>query len=341
MISLKDYNTFLSTQAKNCHALTQAGIIRFKSLKFIYFAYYFLSIIFPLFLKRTSVRKNDKIAICWSKRHSHVIDFHKSDGYFLNKKIGFVDIIKLDFSSRVDVFRLVIKNGGHELPFTERFIYTAEYFCLKSVVSEYSELSIAGHFDRFTIALAFLAKLEDKKITVFQHGAFGHIKGLTSLCVDKFYYLYPSSIPFIQQYFLCDDLELTPVKEGDFERIEHGLELPDCILFIGQDLNPNFNEMILNTLVSCCEKEKVYFLKHPRDKNEYKNGIVISDCIRNPSLVVTRYSTLGFNYERLGHKVIYVDMDNVFVDFLSHNENVISFGDLENKISQVNLNNAN
>ncbi|ENP8354934.1 hypothetical protein KIP00_03180 [Vibrio sp. B513a] len=341
MISLKGYNSFLSAQGNNCDALTQAGIIRFKSLKFVYFIYYFFSMIFPFFFKRKIVKKNTKIAVCWSKRHSHVIDFQDSDSFFLNRKVDFVDILNLDFLTRVDVFRFVLKTRKHELKFMERFIYTVEFFCLKNIVSDYAEISIAGHFDRFTISLIFLSKSEEKKVTVFQHGAFGNIEGLTPLFVDKFYYLYPSSIPFIQKYFLCDDLEQSPVKEKDFDRIEHGLDLPDSILFIGQDINPHFNEMILNTLVGCYGKEQVYFLKHPRDRNVYKNGILISDCIRNPSLIVTRYSTLGFNYERLGHKVIYVDMDNVFVDFLNHNKNVISFDDLEKKISRVQLNNAN
>lgn len=337
MISLKDYNSFLSTQAKNCNALTQARMTRFKSLKFIYFIYYFLSIIIPLFLKKTAAGNNDKIAICWSRRHSRVIDFHASDSYFINRKLDVCDIMRLGLSSRVDVFRLVMKTRGHELHFMERFIYTVEYFCLRNIVSEHLEISIAGHFDRFTVSLTFLAKSEGKKITVFQHGALGQIRGLAPLCVDKFYYLYPSSVPFIMQYFLCEDLELSPVKEEDFSRIEHGLECPDSILFIGQDLNPHFNEMILNTLVGCYEREQVYFLKHPRDKKEYNIGVIISECISNPSLVVTRYSTLGFNYERLGYKVIYVDMDNISVDFLEKNNNVTSFSELEAKLSQVDL----
>ncbi|ENC7031976.1 hypothetical protein ABK020_002050 [Vibrio cholerae] len=293
--------------------------------------YYLLIVALSKLIIRKKKYKGEKsISITWSKTHENRIGSLTESSHVENQrqvKLGKCIPFKSLFFIQQDI------SLGHILmtsyrcstgvqSFAFNFVSLAEYNFISSIIgNEVSSVCIAGHFDRYSYTINQVCQEKCIRLTVCQHGAMPRLCGLPKFVVDTTYLLYDVSKSYFERIFDCKNYLVVNDNYKDFKKINSGRRLPnDTVVFVGQQSNPKLNERIINLLI--LSDNAVCHIKHPLDDNNYnvsdeKRYFETDEFPSNPTLVVSRYSTLAYNYYLAGFEVVFVTDDRVDVDFIS------------------------
>ena len=296
---------------------------------FVLFVLYGLKIVGSIIFFRSKVYQTNKsILISWAPRHTTILGVNLPDRQIHNlvdlasMKIRYIEcpILSLDF------YRLWFSmfKSYKRRSIMYAFIYSVDVFSLTRMTRNYDCISIAGHYDRLSLIIQAIAKTENKKIDIYQHGVLFSDKRISFLYCTSFYYLFESSIPFfLKNYFSDNSPSLRKQKKKHINLLNTGLA-EKTIGYISQNDTFMENIELVNLLTVAFPKIKIFVYPHPNEKKDYKIFFLknkkISICKEKykNSIYVTRYSTLGLELFEQGERVVFYNKKNLRLDFFDH-----------------------
>ncbi|TCP27958.1 hypothetical protein EV195_101117 [Tenacibaculum skagerrakense] len=330
-----------------------------KRLKFNVLLFMFSVLVFFLSFIKRNRRKNGVIGISWNPLHVKKIKK-------VNNSIEVLDISNnnlfsfnnLLFLSNVNFFKVFINalklkdytKSKHNYNSFFYKIYVIIFLdALKKHTEKVNEIFISGHFDRLTTIVNEVCLLNNIKLNIIQHGSIQIFKNKlipNKIVLGDIYYSYDFSKPFFETFLNIEkDVSFYKVPTENNLKLYNHDKLPSgkkIIVFGCQDAKPYHNVTIINFLVKKYKDCLIYVIPHPRENmsfysKKYKsfaNVIVSKDKPENIVLFISRFSTLGIEYEERGIKTVFINLDKVNMDFFSSNKYEVfkSLKDFESEV---------
>jgi hypothetical protein len=321
---------YLNEQKELNNYLLRIGATKFNQSKvFLLAAYYILTLlwlkIFRFKYKLLKVNDED-VFVSWSPIHysfleklSKIINVNFNNviiiqRYFSFKQLG---MVRNDFSL-MDLLVNSYSCSKSVADFLCNIVHLVEFDCLKALLgSNVRNIYISGHFDRFTMTVSHVNKSNNAKLSVCQHGVLSRMRGMPIISVDHVYLQYEISKKYFSYVYDCKSFSVINGLNSDSEKILNGIKIDEStVVFVGQVPRVELNEDIIANIISL--GFKVCHIKHPLDSFEYVGFVnyeEVNDFPSNPKYVVSRFSTLAYNYHLLGSTVIFITDEELDVDF--------------------------
>lgn len=333
MLKNSDIEKICSNYCENLEIFQKNNRTSINSYNVIYlYTVHIVSFIFSIFVDK--YKSSKLLYLSWSKTHTSKLKIFNDPIVELN--FSKIDLIKcrvysnIKLTDIVNTFKIV---QTLRYPFYLKMLFVFEYNLVLNITKNTKEIYIAGHFDRLVLLISLIAKLENKKLNIVQHGALELIDGLPKIYVSKVYYMYDFSIAYFERYYLAIDKNILYINEPKL--LSDNLNFKLCkfqkhtIALITQPDKVEYNIKILTFLIKNYKNSNISIIVHPRDNKKYykkflsQNVFIGRSFCLDYSCVITRYSTLGVNFHKKGIKTIFINLDNVTMDFFESGEYIV------------------
>lgn len=298
----------------------------------------------------------DSMFIVWSPLHRKrakdllekftIVEFNRLS--FSKKQIGLFATISLrEFSlllstiKKSDVTHL--KNSSLYLTdnLHNRIMFVIDFLALRNLMLGADNVLMAGQGDRPSVIISRICRKNDIHLTMLQHGAIGKREKWIHLRTNRFFYLYPFSRAYAKHLIhITEDTELhhLPKKASslDLKEFKDG-KFARNLAYATSPADSEKDVAILEKIKSRLERNKINLLiyPHPLEKESYYEHLAENQSVfvtrerhKNVEHLISRYSTLGLDYYEQGIAPIFLNFENLQIDFLAE-KTFLVFHDLE------------
>ncbi len=325
-------------------AIDLHGVIEKRSKIVFLTIVYAAGIVFKLVLAKLIFKKyfpvtsKPRIGLNWSRFAGRLRDFDSEieiyDYYYSQFSLQQIELFKgVTLSS---IFKLFLATKCSKLDQNSyrdnifyKFACCAEFRMYQKLIHELQpqQVVVAGLNDRHTFYLSEICRQNSISYTLVQHGCLFAINNPKLCSVDEFVYCYEFSLPFLKHYISeVERVKLTylPIQPKSLSMVTQEDGIPS-IAFACMPTNPQANISLIDELLETInERYRIIVYPHPREslniyqKSYSKNDRVMisQDKYKNVELVVTRISTIGIDFDRIGLPVVFVNLERSNTDYL-------------------------
>lgn len=310
----------------------------YKKLKFNIFVLVLLSYILInklYFLKKEKVVDGD-LGIVWNKLHLKKINSLRADLKVLNiQNSVLLKKQSIGLFRKASVFKILktawnIKGVQSDYNYDSFFyrVYVVLMFeMLDDELKTLNNIYISGHFDRLTTLIAETCIKNKIDLNIIQHGCVQIFKKnlIKNKITGNVFYTYDFSVTSFNSFLNLGPnsnlIKFSIKNEIDFVKL-------DCdkpvIVYGCQDVLPVNNILIIDYLLETFKDHLVYVIPHPREntkfyKKKYGDNQMIKisrDKPINVEVFISRFSTLGIQYQKEGVRTVFINLDKVNMDFI-------------------------
>tara|TARA_R110001583_G_scaffold192512_1_gene359081 strand:- start:627 stop:1712 length:1086 start_codon:yes stop_codon:yes gene_type:complete len=280
--------------------------------------------------------RNKKIGISWNQLHSKKIALAESSLTIVNIDTAkLLQTSNLKFLKGINLFyalRFALEFNEKLTAFSyQSFFYriylSSVYDIIDQILTDIDNVFISGHFDRFVSIISDISEKKEVELNLVQHGCIQIFKEqlIKNKVTGNIYYLNDFSVPYFQTF-------LDFPKKTKFVKLES--KKPEInfiqksnkkiIVFGCQDAKPENNLLIINHLINHFPNKLIYIIPHPREDivyytkryKLYENSHISREKPLNVEFFVSRFSTLGIEYASIGIRSLFINIDNVKMDFI-------------------------
>lgn len=333
-------------------------IFRQKRIEFLLFflVFLFVNLFASFFIKRK--KRTGHLGISWNPLHlkkiKAVVPLINILDISNNNLLSFSNNLTPGGFNLINVIRQAfrLKNYTKSSFNYSSFIYKIYIIilldALKSHTENLEEVFVSGHFDRLTTIISEVCLVNDIKLNIIQHGCIQNFdkKLIKNRIHGNIYYSYDFSKPFFKVFLDYDD-SVSFIKINISQKYKFFTFVPSSkkiITFGCQDAVPSNNFEIIDFLIVNFKNYLIHIIPHPREKvNLYKRKYALNDNVNisykkpsNTILFISRFSTLGIEYQKAGVRTIFINLDKVKMDFIieSKHEVYTNLHDFENKFKE-------
>ena len=280
--------------------------------------------------------RNKKIGISWNQLHSKKIALAESSLTIIN--VDTVNLFKTSnfkFLKEVNLFyaiKFALEFNEKSTLFSYQSFFYRIYLSLlynifDQIINDIDKVYISGHFDRFVSIISDICEKKEVELNLVQHGCIQIFEKplIKNKITGKIYYSHDFSVPYFQT-FLDFPLKTKFIKlESKKPEINFSQKSNKKIVVFGcQDAKPENNLLIINHLFKHFPNSLIYIIPHPREDIDYykkryklfKNSHISREKPLNIEFFVSRFSTLGIEYASIGIRSLFINIDNVKMDFI-------------------------